>query len=127
MLARCLRSRYIGLALGIAVMLGCFPNGVQAKMVGSMASDAQQLTGRQAREAQVARLLSEEKVAQALGKLNLTPEQVKEHLTQLSDDQLEQLAQNLQTIQSGKSAGIVLMLLAIVLLGVLIYMQIEAV
>ena len=127
MVTRCLRSRYIGLALGIAVMLGCFPAGVQAKMVGSMASDAQQLTGRQAREAQVTRLLAQEKVAQALGKLDVTPEQVKERLGDLSDDQLEQLAQNLETIQSGKSAGIALMLLAIVLLGVLIYMQIESV
>ena len=60
MLTRCLQARYIGLALGIALMLGCFPAQVQAKMVSSAASGDQQLSPRQAREAQVNRLLAEE-------------------------------------------------------------------
>ena len=126
MLTRCLQARYIGLALGIALMLGCFPAQVQAKMVSSAASGDQQLSPRQAQEAQINRLLAEEKVASALKSANLTPDQVRSRLAQLSDAQVAQLADQLETIQAGKGAVIALALLAIILLGVLLYMQIEA-
>jgi len=126
MLTRCLRSRYVGLTLGIALMLGCFPMGAEAKMVGSMASGAQELTPRQAKEAEVLRLLDEAKVAKALESLDLTPDQVRSRLDQLNDAQLAQLATQLETIKSGKGTVLALALLAIILIGVLIYMQIEA-
>ena len=126
MFTRCLRAKSVGLALGIALMLGCFPTGVQAKMVGSAASGEQGLSPRQAREAQVIRLLAEEKVAKALQGANLTPDQVRQRLDRLNDAQLSQLADHLETIQSGGSAVIALVLLAVVLVGVLLYMQIEA-
>ena len=126
MLTRCLQARYIGLALGIALMLGCFPAQVQAKMVSSAASGDQQLSPRQAREAQIHRLLAEEKVASALKSAHLTPDQVRSRLAQLSDAQLSQLADQLETIHAGKGAVIALALLAVILLGVLLYMQVEA-
>ncbi len=126
MFARLLRARHVGLAFGIALMLGCFPTGVEAKMVGSAASGEQGLSPRQAREAQVLRLLAEEKVAKALQAANLTPEQVRQRLDRLNDAQLSQLADHLETIQSGGSAVIALVFLAVVLIGVLLYMQIEA-
>jgi tetrahydromethanopterin S-methyltransferase subunit G len=125
MVTRLLQARYVGLALGVALMLGAFPTGAQAKVVGSMASGAQDLSPRQAREAQVLRLLAEEKVEKVLQASGLTPEQVRSRLDQLSDAQLEELAQNLETIHAGGSAGILLGLVAVILLLMLIYMQIE--
>ncbi|HUT32322.1 MAG TPA: PA2779 family protein [Planctomycetota bacterium] len=126
MFTRCLRAKYVGVALGVALMLGCFPVGAEAKMVGSAASGEQGLSPRQAREAQVLRLLAEEKVAKALQAANLTPDQVRERLDRLNDAELAQLADQLETVRSGKGAVIALVLLAVVLVGVLLYMQIEA-
>ena len=120
-----LQPRCIGFALAIAFMLGCFPTGVEAKMVGSMASGAQELTPRQAREAQIHRLLSEAKVAKALESAGLTPEQVRSRLDRLDGNQLEELAKNLETIKAGKGTIVVLGVLVLILVGVLIYMQIE--
>ena len=122
----CVRTKYVGLALGITLMLGCFPTGVDAKMVGSAASGEQGLSPRQARQAQVIRLLAQEKVAKALQAANLSPDQVRQRLDRLSDAQLSQLADHLETIKSGSSAVIALVFLAVVMIGVLIYMQIEA-
>ena len=121
-----LQPRFVGLALGLALALGCLPFGAQAGTVASMASDATQLSPRQAREAQVVRLLAEQKVAKALASAGLDAEQVRERLDQLSDQQLEQLVQNLETVKAGKGTIIVLAAVAVILVGMLIYMQIEA-
>jgi len=122
-----LDARVVGLALGLALMLGLCPTGVAARPVASMASSgATQVTARQARQAQVVRLLAEAKVAKALSAAGLSAEQVKSRLDSLDDEQLEQLARNLETIQAGKGTAIVLAALAILLIGMLIYMQIEA-
>ena len=125
MFARCLRAKCTGLALGLALTLGCFPTGVEAKMVGSAASGQQGLSPRQAREAQIVRLLAEEKVAKALQAANLTPDQVRQRLDRLNDAQLSQLADQLETVKSGGSAVIALVALAVVMIGILIYMEIE--
>ena len=121
-----LRPRFIGVALGLALMLGCFPASALARPVGSLASDAAQPTGRAAREAHVARLLAEQKVADALADAGLDAEQIRTRLDRLSDPQLEQLAKSLETIQAGNATAILLGLVAILLIGILIYMQIEA-
>jgi len=120
-----LRPRYVGLALGLALMLGCFPTSVQARMVGSMPAGAKDLTARQAREAQVQRLLAQEKVGHALASVGLTVEQVQSRVDRLTDQQLEELAQHLETIQSGQMFILVMVFLSIVLSIVLIYMEIE--
>ena len=112
-----LQPRFVGIALGLALALGCFPIGAQARTVASMASDATQLSPRQARQAQVVRLLAEQKVAKALASAGLDAQQVRERLDQLSDQQLEELAQNLETINTGKGTIIVLALLAVILIG----------
>jgi len=125
MAERLLSPKFVGLALGLALMLACFPSGVEAGMVRSMASRAPALTPRQAREAEVSRLLGEEKVAQALATLGLTPAQVRSRLARMDDPHLDQLAQNLETIRAGRSPIIGLLAVAIILLGVIIYMQIE--
>ena len=80
MFVRLLQAKYVGVAVGVALMLGCFPVGAEAKMVGSAASGEQGLSPRQAREAQVIRLLAEQKVAKALQGANLTPDQVRQRL-----------------------------------------------
>ncbi|MFP4056183.1 MAG: PA2779 family protein [Candidatus Brocadiia bacterium] len=121
-----LRPRCMGLALGIAFLLGCVPSGAQAAMVGSMESDAEPLDGRQAREAEARRLLAEQKVAQALQEAGLDADEVRSRLDRLDDQQLERLVENLETIQSGSGTVYVLVALAVVLLCVLVYMQIEA-
>jgi hypothetical protein len=126
MFVRLLQSKYVGVALGVALMLACCPSGVEAKMVGSAASGEQGLSPRQAREAQVVRLLAEQKVAKALQAASLSPDQVRQRLDRLNDAQLSQLADQLETIKSGKSAVIALVFLAVVMVGVLLYMQIEA-
>ncbi len=120
-----LRPRYIGVALALALMLGCCPSALAAP-VPSMATDVAQPTGRAAREAEVQRLLAEQQVADALAEAGLDAEQIRTRLDRLSDEQLEQLAEQLETIQAGEGTAILLGLLAIVLIGVLIYMQIEA-
>ena len=126
MLNTLLKPGYVGVALAVALMLGCLPSAAMAKPVPSMASDAARPTGRQAREAQVLRLLAEDQVAEALADAGLSPDEVRSRLDKLSDEQLEQLAQNLETIQAGQGTAIVLGLVAIILIGMLVYMQIEA-
>jgi hypothetical protein len=120
-----LRPRYIGLALGLALMLGCFPTSAQARMVGSMPAGAKDLTARQAREAQVQRLLDQVKVSQALASVGLTVDQVRSTVDRLSDQQLEQLVHSLEGIQSGQVIILAMVFLSIVLSVVLIYMEIE--
>jgi hypothetical protein len=122
-----LQPRYIGLALGLALTLGCFPTVAQARMVGSLPAGSREVTPRQAREAQVHRLLAQEKVAEALASAGLTVQQVRSRLDRLDDQQLEELAQHLETIQSGKGSSSTLVLagILIVLVAVLIYMLIE--
>jgi len=121
-----LHPRCVGLALGVALILGCFPVGAEAKVVSSQASGQQELSPRQMREAQIQRLLGEQRVAEALQSAGLTADAVRSRLDQLSDTEVDELAQNLETIQAGKGTAIVLGLLVLVLIGVLIYMQIEA-
>jgi len=121
-----LAPRCVGLALGVAFLLACFPGGLEASMVGSMPSGQQDLTPRQAREAQVSRLLGEERVAAALATLGLSSDQVRSRLDRLNDQQLGQLNQNLETVKAGGEAVLALTFVAVILLGVLIYMQIEA-
>ncbi len=126
MLARCLRARYVGLGLGLALMLGCFPVRAEAKVVRSAAAGEQGVSPRQAREAQVLRLLAEEKVAKTLAAANLSADQIRERLDRLNDAQLAELADHLETIQSGQGAVIALVVIAIVLIGMLLWMTIEA-
>ncbi|NQT88006.1 PA2779 family protein [bacterium] len=121
-----LRSRYIGLALGLAFVLGCFPTGASAKMVGSLDTGSETLTARQMQESHVQTLLAQADVAQAMQKAGLDASQVSERLGQLDDQQLNKLASNLETIQAGKGGAYFLAGVAILLIFILIYMQIEA-
>jgi len=121
-----LKPGYVGVALAVALMLGCLPSAAWAKPVPSMANEGAQPSGRAATEAKVQRLLAEQQVADALAKAGLDADQIRSRLDRLSDEQLEQLAQQLETIQAGKATAILLAMVAIVLIGILIYMQIEA-
>ena len=122
-----LRPRFVGLALGLAMALGCLPAGLEAGMVRSRPSGAASLTPRQAREAQVRRLLGEAKVAQALAAVGLTPEQVRSRLDRLSDPQLDELAQHLETIQAGRIIFFVLLFVPLLLIISLIAGAVEAI
>ena len=126
MMKALVQPRYVWVALAVALLLACFPTSAEAKMVGSLASRSQQLTPRQAREAEVARLLSEKKVAEALASAGLTPAQVRSRLDRLDDQQLEELARNLESVKAGKGGAYFLIGIAVVLLAVLIYMTVEA-
>lgn len=127
MVKELLSPRWVGLALGLALALGCMPPGAaRAGMVGSLSSDEGALRGRDAQLARVQRLLGEQKVADALKSAGLTAEEVRSRLDRLSDAELAKLADNLETIQAGKGTVVVLLLVAVILLGALIYMQIEA-
>ena len=113
------------MALGIAFLLGCFPSGVEAKMVGSLDTGGQPLSPRQAKEAQAQRLLGEAKVAQALASAGLNTEEIRTRLGKLTDQQLEQLTESLETVKAGKGTIYVLIAVAVLLLAALMYMQIE--
>ncbi len=126
MVRELLEPRWVGLALGLALALGCLPAETRAGMVGSLSSDERPLTGRDAQLARVQRLLAEQKVAEALESVGLTTDEVRSRLATLSDAELAKLADNLETIQAGKGTVVALLLVAVILLGVLIYMQIEA-
>ena len=126
MVKELLSPRWVGLALGLALVLGCLPAEARAGMVGSLRSDQQPLGGRDAQLARVQRLLAEQKVADALLSVGLTPDEVRSRLATLSDAELVKLADNLETIHKGKGTVVALLLIAVILLGVLIYMQIEA-
>lgn len=121
-----LSPQYIGVALALAFLLGCFPPQAMARPVPSMASHGAQPSPRQAAEAKVLRLLAEEQVAQALTDAGLKPDQIRSRLDRLSDEQLQQLADHLETVQAGEGTAIILGIIAIILIGMLIYMQIEA-
>jgi hypothetical protein len=121
-----LAPRFVGLALGVAFLLACCPSGLEAALVGSMPSGQQDLTPRQARETQVSRLLGEERVAGALAALGLSSDQVRARLGRLNDQQLGELTRSLETVKAGGDPVLALTFVAVVLLGVLIYMQIEA-
>ena len=101
MTEKLLDSRCVGLALGLAFLLACFPAETRAAVVPSMPSGQRDLTPRQAKEAQVARLLAEPRVAEALASAGLTPDQVRSRLDRLSDAQLDEFAQNLETVRAG--------------------------
>ncbi len=121
-----LQSRYIGLALGLALMLGCFPTAASAKMVGSLETGGAAPTAREMQESRVQKLLAQADVAQAMQDAGLDASQVGERLDKLNDQQLEKLASNLETIQAGKGGAYFLIGVGVLLLFVLIYMQIEA-
>lgn len=123
-----LLPRYVGLALGLALMLGCFPMVAEARMVGSQPSGAQELTARGASLAKIQRLLAEEKVAQTLSKHGLATSQIQSRLDRMSDQQLEELSQHLDTVQNGQGSSSLLVFagVLVVLALVLIYMLVES-
>jgi hypothetical protein len=123
-----LDARLVGLALGLALMLGCFPSVAQARMVGSMPAGRESAGSRQASLAKINRLLAEEAVAETLAEHGLSTEQIKSRLDRLNDEQLEELSQHLETIEKGQGSSSLLVLagVIIVLVVVLIYMLVEA-
>lgn len=125
-MTRLLRPRFVALALALALALGVLPAGAEASMVGSLPAGSRDLTPRQAREARVLRLLAEARVADALRSVGLTAQQVRARLDRLDDQQLDELAQRLETIQSGQGGAYFLVGVAVALLLVVVYMMIEA-
>ena len=121
-----LRSRYIGLALGLALVLGCFPTPAWARMVGSLDSSGDTPSPRQMQEARIQRLLAQTEVTRALERAGLNADEIGQRLDRLDDQQLEKLASNLETIRAGKGGAYLLAGIAVLLIIVLIYMQIEA-
>ena len=101
MTERLLRPLSLGTALAVALALASFPPCAWGARVESMPSGQRDLTPRQAREAQVSRLVAEERVAAALASAGLTPDQVRSRLDRLNDAQLDELAQHLESVKAG--------------------------
>jgi hypothetical protein len=114
------------LALGLALVLGCLPTPAWARMVGSLDSGGDMPSPRQMQEARIQRLLARAEVAQALEKAGLNASEIGQRLDRLDDQQLEKLGSSLETIKAGKGGAYVLVGVAVLLLIILIYMQIEA-
>jgi len=111
---RLLKPTSLGTVLAVALALACFPPCAWAARVDSMPSGQRDLTPRQAQEAHVSRLLAEQRVAAALASAGLTPDQVRSRLDRLSDEQLGQFAENLETVKAGGFFFIIIPILIIV-------------
>jgi len=114
MLRSLLTPLFVGLALGVAFSLACFPPCAWGARVESMPSGQRDLTPRQAQEARVSRLLGEERVAAGLASLGLTPDQVRSRLDRLSDEQLGQFARDLETVQAGGFFPIIIPIMIVI-------------
>ena len=97
------RPRCVGIALGLAVSLACFPASAPAAMVGSMPSRQRDLAPREAREHEAARLLM-------AGRLD-----------RFGTSDLAEFARDPEHIGAGKGVPFVYAVVALVLLGVLFY------
>jgi len=74
----------------------------------------------------VRKVLEMKMVREKLKELGFTPEEVEKKLSQLSDQQVHQLALNIDQLQVGGSSGwviLIVVLLIVVIIGVVIYVS----
>ncbi|MBM4339070.1 MAG: hypothetical protein FJ110_05970 [Deltaproteobacteria bacterium] len=74
----------------------------------------------------VRKVLEMKMVGEKLKELGFTPEEVEKKLSQLSDQQIHQLALNIDQLQVGGSSGwviLIVVLLIVIIVGVVIYVS----
>jgi hypothetical protein len=94
------------------IVIGCLPTEGMAMRIPSDATMTESgITKRDADLQQIQTQLESKLVAQRLSDVGLTPPEVQERLASLTDEQLHQVAQNLDGLQSG---GVLFLILAII-------------
>ena len=99
------------------------PDGM-AMLIPSMLPEAQSnsITQRETELQKIQVLLESKLISQRLSDLGLTIQEVKERLAQLPDDQIHEIAQHLESLQTGgdSTLGIIIALLVIAILVVIL-------
>jgi len=109
-----------------SLLLGFFTSDSMAILIPSVLPGAQgsSVTQRQSELEQIQVLLESKLISQRLSDLGLTTDEIKVRLTQLTDDQIHQIAQRLDSLLiGGDGLGIVIALLVVAIL-VVIFLQI---
>ncbi len=105
------------------LLLGLTPEGI-AMLIPSTLPDAQDrsISHRQSDLQRIQSVLESKLISQRLSDLGFTIEEVKERLAQLPDDQIHQVAQQLNGLQTGgdSALGIIIALLVIAVLVVIL-------
>jgi len=99
------RPRFAIPALLWSIFLGCLPCG-QAGMVGSIEECGVTNAGRDTHLLQVKVFLAQEQVRQQLRRLGFSEEEAATRLERLGDDELRQVAQRVEELQSGQAGGL---------------------
>ena len=93
------------------IAIGCIPTEGMAMLIPSDAALAAPVNTRVADIEQIQSQLESKLVAQRLSDVGLTPSEVRDRMANLNDDQLHQVAQNLDGLQPG---GELILILAII-------------
>jgi hypothetical protein len=93
------------------IAIGCIPTEGMAMLIPSDAALAAPVNTRVADIEQIQSQLESKLVAQRLSDVGLTPSEVRDRIANLNDDQLHQVAQNLDGLQPG---GELILILAII-------------
>jgi len=114
------KSLTVYLTLWVLLLGGFTPDGF-AMLIPSTLSWSESDSQRQQELQKIQSLLESKRIAQRLSDLGFTAQEIQERLTQLSDDQIHQIAQYLDSLQTGGDAlGIVIALLVIAILVVIL-------
>ena len=103
-----------------AIILGCLPSGASAGPVAS--STGKVKTTRDEDIVRIEKLLSDGKIARALARRGVKPDEVRQKLEKMSDHEVHMMAERLETTKSGGDAvvGILIVLLLVVLIVYLV-------
>ena len=116
------RVLVIYLIIGV-FLLGLLTSDGMAMLIPSMLPAAQEnsITQKQSELQKIQTLLESKLVSQRLSDLGLTVQEIQERLSQLPDDQIHQIAQHLDSLQTGGDGlGIIIALLVIAILVVIL-------
>ena len=123
---RLLKNGLIFYLVLCSLLLGFFTSDSMAILIPSVLPGAQgsSVTQRQSELEQIQVLLESKLISQRLNDLGLTADEIQARLAQLTDDQIHQIAQRLDSLLiGGDGLGIVIALLVVAIL-VVIFLQI---
>ena len=123
---RLLKNGLIFYLVLCSLLLGFFTSDSMAILIPSVLPGAQgsSVTHRQSELERIQVLLESKLISQRLSDLGLTADEIQARLAQLTDDQIHQIAQRLDTLLiGGDGLGIVIALLVVAIL-VVIFLQI---
>jgi len=103
-----------------AIVLGCLPSG--GAIAGPVASSNGKVeTVRDEDVVRIEALLADPRLAKALARRGVTPDDLREKMEKMSDHEVHMLAQRLETTKSGGSVeGVLILILLIVLIVYLV-------